>query len=543
MDRALWLLLYLRGVGLLRHWGRRLRTFRGLLLAGLGALLLAPAFLAGLLAPSFQVEAQLALVRRYGPFALLGFCILNIVLSSDERAVYFAPAEVEFLFSGPFRRRQLLLYRIVGGIFSSVFVALFMTLFFALYAHSALYAFAGLFLTIEILSLISMAVGLVVSTVGALAFNRQRKLVLAALAVLIVVAVVLKGRPAEALRGTELLTRLEESAVLRPLSWPFRAPAMAFAADRLWPDLAGWFCLGLFEAAAIGIAVVALDAEYYEATAAASARMYAVFRARRQGKVTEQRVRTPIQLPMLPWWGGAGPTLWRQLSSAVRFPTRFFLVLFFHVMPLLPALLVMFMARGSPLPAALEVRVFVLLMASVSLAMSMITGFDFRSDLDRMDTLKSLPVSAPALVVAELVVPTLILSLAQAICLAIMAAVRGTAGFLLDALLFLPPYNALLVATEAIMFLWFPNRIVPGSSMDFTLMGRQFLMMFSKLTVVGFCVGVATGFGALGYLLVAPSWALALGLTWLSLASFVVLMVPIAAAAFRRFDVARDTPP
>jgi hypothetical protein len=74
-------------------------------------------------------------------------------------------------------------------------------------------------------------------------------------------------------------------------------------------------------------------------------------------------------------------------------------------------------------------------------------------------------------------------------------------------------------------------------------MGRQFLMMFSKLTVVGFCVGVATGFGALGYLLVAPSWALALGLTWLSLASFVVLMVPIAAAAFRRFDVARDTPP
>ena len=56
--------------------------------------------------------------------------------------------------------------------------------------------------------------------------------------------------------------------------------------------------------------------------AAASARLYARLRSRTQGKTRPRGVRIPIQLPMLPWCGGVGPALWRQLASVARFPDR-----------------------------------------------------------------------------------------------------------------------------------------------------------------------------------------------------------------------------
>ena len=166
MDRALWLLLRLRFVGFSRRWGRSLRTTKGLLLTLVGSLLYLPMLLTALFAPRLQLTAQLEMIRRYGALALFGFCLMNLILTSDERAVYFAPAEVEFLFSGPFRRRQLLLYKMVSGFWSSVLVAFFMTFFFAHHARSFLPALVGLFLTIELLVLISMGFGLFVSTIG-----------------------------------------------------------------------------------------------------------------------------------------------------------------------------------------------------------------------------------------------------------------------------------------------------------------------------------------------------------------------------------------
>src|SRR5262249_34384607 len=152
-------------------------------------------------------------------------CLLNLLLTSDERAVYFAPAEVEFLFSGPFKRRQLLVYKMIAGLLSSLGLSLLVTFLFAHHAHSFLYAFAGLFLLVEFLVLISMAVGLLISTLGTLAFSRQRKIV-------VVVVVVVAGVAAAVLwpRGgdwmaqgpQEMFARVERSPLLNVLAWPLR---------------------------------------------------------------------------------------------------------------------------------------------------------------------------------------------------------------------------------------------------------------------------------------------------------------------------------
>jgi hypothetical protein len=434
----------------------------------------------------------------------------------------------------------LLIYRMVGEAFSSLLTALFMTFLFAHHANAFLPAFVGLFLMIELMVLISLAAGLLISTMGALAFNRRRRLMLLAVLGLVGAALFPLGREALALRPWELLDRLEGSRLVRVAVWPFRPPIMAFTARSLWPDLAGWTLLGLSLLAALGTAILVLHAEYYEATAAASAKTYARLHAMRVGKAASRPIKTRIALPPLPWWGGIGPNLWRQILTATRHPDRFVVLLVFLLCPLAPMLL---FGRGVGSDVSPDLRLALAVLASMTLTASLIVGFDFRSDIDRMDLLKSLPVPAAALVIGELGVPVLMLSLAQGICLAVVAAIRSDATYLPESLLVLPPFNLLLVETEAILLLWFPIRIVPGATLAFTAMGRQFLLLFAKMIVVGIAAGMVAGVGALVYFFLVPSWTVTLVVAWLTLAGFELALVPLVVLAFNQYDVARDTPP
>src|ERR1700722_12023465 len=112
MNRALWLLLGLQMRGWGRYLGQSMRTLRGALLVLVGAGVFFPWLLAVLLNPVRGGFDANQLVQ-YGPAALLIYCVMNVVFSSQERAIYFTPAEVQMLFSGPFGRREVLAYKIV----------------------------------------------------------------------------------------------------------------------------------------------------------------------------------------------------------------------------------------------------------------------------------------------------------------------------------------------------------------------------------------------------------------------------------------------
>ena len=146
MDRSLWLLLRLKLDARLRRATRSIRTLKGLLLAVVGSLVFLPSIAGILFMPRFQSAVQLTSVRRYGPLILFVYCIMNVLLSSGDRAVHYSPAEVNFLFAGPYRPRQLLIYKIVGGIGGAFFTTLFMTFAFRHHAAMSLAAFLGLFL-------------------------------------------------------------------------------------------------------------------------------------------------------------------------------------------------------------------------------------------------------------------------------------------------------------------------------------------------------------------------------------------------------------
>src|SRR5882724_1374368 len=151
MPRALWQLMLFQYRGWVRQTLRKVATLKGALLGlvGLGvlALWLVPLFLA----PHEGIGASPEKMRAYGPAALLMYCVLNLFLSTNERAIYFSPAEVNFLFTGPFTRRQLLGYKILSAFFVSLPAALFFALMVQVHARWFLAAFVGLLLAFQLM--------------------------------------------------------------------------------------------------------------------------------------------------------------------------------------------------------------------------------------------------------------------------------------------------------------------------------------------------------------------------------------------------------
>ena len=200
-----------------------------------------------------------------------------------------------------------------------------------------------------------MGFGLFVSTVGALAFNRQRRIVLGAVLVLVIAVLLPRGRDVFSGSGRELLDRLEAFAgpagrglALPPPGDGLHGGASLARAGRLVACRA-WPCWRHSGSASWRWTPSTTKPPRPPARGSTTRPAPGCRDGRRRGPY-----RTPIPLPMLPWWGGVGPALWRQLATAVRFPGRFFMLLLLHLSSLLPLLLTG--AAWSGLPAAASSR-------------------------------------------------------------------------------------------------------------------------------------------------------------------------------------------
>jgi ABC-2 type transport system permease protein len=543
MDRALWLLLRLRLLGWLRRLRRALGTVRGILLCVFGLLMCGIWLLPAILFTPPPGPGHLAEVRRLGPLAVMAFCVLNVIFSSGERAISFSPAEVNLLFPAPFSRRQLLLYKMAGMLGGTLLSAVFLTLVTRQHTASFLAGLVGLSLTLAFLQLFSMVLALLGSAVGARAYNRRRRVVLVVLVTVLLAAAVQAGVHFQGRSLGDVLTEVEQTpvvqALLTPVGWLIRAGT----AERIWPDLVQWAALGLVLDLCLVALVLALDANYLETAAAASEKLYArLQRLRRGGPAlgTPASGTARLGLPSLPRWGGVGPLLWRQLTTALRSLWSLLLVLVLFAVITAPILLNLTRHGPDPEPAATLVG----LLVGISLFVPPLLPFDFRGDLDRMDLLKTLPLPAWRLVVGELLAPALLTSLAQLLFLAGAQILLGRVQpALLGAMIFLAPINLLLFGVENLFFLWFPTRLVGAGPGDFQLFGRQMLLWLGKLLVLGVAVGLAFVTGLLVFLLAGHSW-LAAGLAaWLVMAGITTGLLPLVVLAFQHFDVAQDTPP
>jgi hypothetical protein len=546
VNRALGLLLLLRLKGWLRRFGRSLSTLKGAALTLLGMALFVPWLISLFMGHASNRGMQVETVRRSGPLLLVVYSLITLLLSSGERAIYFSPAEVNLLFPGPFSRRQLLAYKITASMGLCALSATFMTVFMNQNASWWVAAYIGLFLALAFMQLFAMAVALVHASIGAVAFTWQRRAVLSGVLVVLGLGLWQVGGEALMHPSIKLLVQLEQAPVVQIVLAPFRWFILAFTAERVWPDLVQWAGLSLVVDVALAALVLALDAQYLEAAAASSARIYARIEQMRRGRTLSIPSRTgkpKFSLPPFPWWGGAGPTAWRQLTTASRDLGRVVGVALLCGMMTAPTLIMSFNQGTVAGPdVTVMARSLSGAVLGISLIVSQIVTFDFKGDLDRIEVLKTLPIAPRALALGQLAAPVVLMTGIQWIAFAVITASAKDPGWFVVMAAFAIPFNTLLCALENLLFLWFPVRVTTSNPADIQNTGRMLLLMFAKVFGLGLASGCATLAGFLAYLVSGQSWIAAGVACWVVLSAMALALVPLIAHAFCQFDVTRDTP-
>jgi hypothetical protein len=538
----LWLLIGLQYRGWLRHVKRGAGTVRGVLVLAFSTLL----FVFWLVSLFFNTASSRPqdpeLAERIAPLGLLAICIMNVLFSTGERVITFQPAEVDFLFPGPFTRRQLLTYKLVGLLAVALFQSLIFFLLTRNVSGSLLSGLVGVFMIVVFFQFFTLALTLTATTIGARAYGWGRKIVL----IVVVLAVALVA--AQSWRGVSgddpiaVLAQMEQSTVWRAVRTPLLWFTKTFRAEHVWPDLVQYGSLALLVDVALLAIIFALDAQYLEASAAASERRYQLMQQRRSmqdvlaaGPSRSGKAR--FTLPSLPWLGGVGPILWRQLVTVSRSYMPLFVLL-----GMLGATIAPLFGRASDLPdPSLEMlQLGMLLGLTIFLTPTVLC--DFRSDVDRIDVLKTLPIGPIWIVVGQLLAPTLLLCFLQMIVVAVLLAVLGRVEPLLLAVPLLGlPINFVLFAIENVLFLFFPVRMMATTPGDMQTSGRYMLIFVAKyicllpIVLAAFLAGLLAWF-------ISQSVGIMLAAAAMVVAAAGVSLVPVAVLAFRRFDVSRDTP-
>lgn len=555
MNRALWLLLGLRIRAWFRRIGSNLRTVRGILLTVVVGLLMLFWFgtvlwQAIIVSQKPQATAASGWVERFGPFLLLLYCAWSVIGSPSQSPVNFTLPEVQFLFAGPFSRRQVLTYKLV----SQGLLTLPLSLFISIAARSMmgtwLGGWLGTLLLLNFVQLFTAAFSLLAHAIEERAYTRVRQVVLWGILLALISSVTYAWWAAGGLDDpSAVLVRWESSPALQyglmPLRWFFRVIAAREHNALFW----GYVLSAVAVDVGLFLMVMRLDGHYLETAAKVAERRAAALERLRSGglantggvasaETTSRRRRVPTP----PWLFGVGPIVWRQMLGAVRSHRVLFVLAVATLVALAGPLIAMSSSGKADSPAMPHTLAAIGLVMSIML--SQIVAFDFRADLDRIELLKTLPLSPWQIAAAEVLTPALILSVFQIGLTGIIYAVFGGIHLLFAIVIVLSwPLNFMLMGVENGLFLLYPTRMAPAAPGDFSHAFRQMLTMMAKMLVLGLGVLIGAVAGAIGLLVSAGSFVVAVLVAAVPIVLLALATIPFVAWAFARFDVSRDMPP
>ncbi|MCC7390533.1 MAG: hypothetical protein IT431_17410 [Phycisphaerales bacterium] len=545
MHPALLKLIGLR----VKAWFRRFATRGSLARRILGAIVFAYFLISWVASIIFTAvsrdapQVDPALVLQAAPLVLALITAVRLATVASSHAIEFTPAEMDLLFPGPFTRRQLLTFKIALGSFGSLIIAVFLSASLSRLGASWLSAYLALLCALLLIQLVGTLAALARQRLGQSGFGRVTLALVAIVILAAAIAVVPAIRETSVSDPVEILrtiaARTHASPIARAVLSPFELPARVLVAPSGLP-LLGWLGATVGMLALILSAIFRMDSAYTEAAIAASSRSAArLDRARRSGSVYLARSST-LRIPTLPRLAGAGPVAWRQLTTAARaWRNLTVLALVIAGMLVFTRWLAGDTVGGAVVMIPIAFPLYILLSSTVQ--------FDFRTDINHIDTLKFLPLRPTAVVAGQLATPVLLLSTAAIISGLFLAlaipnldpAVRRWA--FPTTLLCAIPLALTVVAIDNAVFLLMPTSRPTGSAADSNLMLRQIvrgMFRFLLLTCAAILAGLVTTLAwvvthtILVTLLLTAGALTALGLgagAWLSF-------------LFQRFDPSRDAP-
>jgi hypothetical protein len=481
---------------------------------------------------SLDPAAVRAQIHTFMPLAMLGMTLLTVLLSTGP-SFHFSPTEINLLFVGPFSRRDLLLYKFIAYAAGAALSAALIAPFAQSQTGSALSAFAATFLTLLFVQLNSAAVGMAWQ---AFEGNRLARLKWPAAALLCVVALaaILHAWVAPDHSISGLLSDVRHSWIGTVILLPYIVFAELFLARAHFPELALWAALAILINAVLLWAVIKLDGRTSEFALREHTRQSDRWERMKQGGSFWATERSEVpSIRTAPTLGGLGPIAWRQAIKAMRNSFKVFVIF------------VVGAACAGPLSS----------MAGVSITSEhgvLLTFFflcfilprtlicDFRGDLSRMETYKTLPIPPWRICTGQLVVQVL-LSYVVALTMIVSFLVfddRLGASVALTLAAFALPFTLLLYAVENTIFLLFPAKPIPMGRADFEFLGRSLIEFILKAVVIILAVSLAIGVGVFTFKFLRTTLVLPGLASWLTLTLIGGLATIAMQYAFRRFVVA-----
>ena len=529
MSRVLLHLVAVESRAIVRLAARRLPTKAGAL-AALAALVLIvgiPYAVYSSVAHQGNFGVTVRLMRSWAPEAFFGLVVLGMV---SPHGLYFRPAELALLFPAPIPRRQLILYNILWRARMSLVSALWLAALAIASGKPVVASIVGYILVLLLLQTSSQWFAVVRASLAARPRVRTA-LKLFALAVLVL-----------AWAGGWLVD------LIHTLAWTTRPALQVLSAPTIGAAVP-WVSASALTVALLVTGTCTMDSVYHEAALARGWRRHKRRNRNRGGAGSYgPGVQTAwLRVPAFPRLGGIGPVAWRQTIELVRNPRRIVLVLAVVAVAAIGATALMQLEAGNDFSIAtplMRAWVVIVVLCLAPLLSGDSLGFDFRRDLDRMATLKSLPISPAVLAAGQFVPATLFVTTVQLFGIAAVAALTESITYVavVAMALVLPPMNWCAIAAENVLFLVAPYRTVPDDPGDMTFAGRLALASTLKMASL---ITLAVASVLLAAVMLRASGGSLIATVAVLVAMLVLACVPVtrlAGWAFRRFDVARDVP-
>jgi hypothetical protein len=538
MDAALCQLLMLRLRGGLRQRVHQLASLRGLLFSfafgGIIWFLIVSNSSSGtnfLGSAALDQQAVSEQIITFMPLSMLGLSLLTVMMTTGP-TFHFSPNEINFLYTGPFRRRDLIVYKFGAYMAGVTLTSAFITLIAPPQTGSTLSVFIASLLTLVFVQLNSAVISMTRHALDDSRFARIRWPAIVLLCAILAATLLFTWATPD--RGIiDLLSEFRHSWIGTVILIPYIVFAELFVAPSV-SDLVFWALVAVIINAALLRAVIVLDARTIDRSLVENARLSNRWERIKQGGSFWATERTEVRsIRRAPIAGGLGPIAWRQALNALR--NSFKLIIVF--VGLAACIAPVSLALGAPVNEAETLMIIYVFIAFI-LPRNMVC--DFRGDISRMEIYKTLPIAPWRVCAGQLVVQTL---LAYAIALTIVASafvfdgsVTTQVALLLAA--FALPLTFLIYAVENTVHLLFPIKLVPMGRADFEFLGRSIVEFIAKTVFVFAAMAVSGAVGLVAFIVMGTTLVLPGIASWLTLTLIGLLTLVALQFAFRRFAVA-----
>jgi hypothetical protein len=511
MGQLLW--FQSRGRGR-RMWGRFCQP-RRLVLSAL-AIVLAVVWLGNAAMTVWLRESAspktLRALLSLGLVLYTGWHLAKAAFFRPDSPFDWTPSERELLGTMPLRPRDLVAYQLASITVTTIIKAGLFTLLLLPDLHCMPLGLVGVLLGMMLLELVRMAIGIATWGMERTVYLVYRASVAAGLVTggfAVGAAILSEDTFGGRLNvGDELLQRilvllvnLNES-VFAYAALPFRPFVDLILSDNMSSSKVGLAAATFASVVGLAAAVIGLYAVTFRRVALREKRNYCnsgaaplSFTDSTQYEIgpalsTEFRLR----LVRVPYWGGAGPLAWRQLVGARH---HWGSLLTAMIAPAVIACVTCF-AIATPDIAFLATMGTLVFYSFLLLPTAI--RFDFRRDLDRMVTLKGLPITPAAAALGQTLAPVLIATLFQSGVSAFAVAARSLPPhYFFIAMLVMIPINVLVFGLDNLIFLLYPYRVQQEgleiflrTMLTFTGKGLLFAIGFAAMSAWGFTAAALT---------------------------------------------------